>query len=460
MTTRPDGIESRLRRVLLVGLPVIWLVSGAVSLYLAREEVDELFDTRQVTMARLLMSSLPVEAAPQDLPAVLPFPPLSELGHAQLEDQMVAVWDASGRLRIADREGRLFPQTPHRTGFYAGELGGEVWRLYTLHDLSSGWHVTVGQRLGERDELILDASMTPLLPWLMALPLLLLANAGVIRRALQPIRAITAEMTTRRADDLRPLPSDDLPDELRPLMSAGNALLQRIAELRVRERRFTDCAAHELRTPIAALRLQWDALRARPVVSPDDLEALGEGIARVSRLTAQLLDLARAEDRLGIAVPAPIDWQALVAAVVSDCLPQAEAAGVEVACRWPASGPAAAWPLEGDADQLQMLLRNLLDNAIRHSPRSSEVEIDVGHHTLAVVDHGSGVPAEALEHLGERFYRVTGDTTPGTGLGLAIVGQIARVHGLMVAYTATPGGGLSVTLRSRPPEPAEDAEPT
>ena len=460
MAPRPDGIESRLRRVLLFGLPVIWLVSGAVSLYLARAEVDELFDTRQVTMARLLMSSLPIEAAPKDLPPVLPFPPLSELGHAQLEDQMVSVWDGSGRLRIADREGRLFPQTPHRTGFYAGELGGEPWRLYTLHDMSSGWHVTVGQRLGERDQLILDASMTPLLPWLMALPLLLLANAGVIRRALQPIRAITTELATRRADDLRPLPSDDLPDELRPLMSAGNALLQRIAELRQRERRFTDCAAHELRTPIAALRLQWDALRARPVVSPDDLKVLGEGIARVSRLTAQLLDLTRAEDRLGIAAPVRIDWQALVAGVVTDCLPQAEAAGVEVVCRWPAQGVAAAWPLEGDADQLQMLLRNLLDNAIRHSPRSAEVEIDVGSHTLAVVDHGSGVPDEALEHLGERFYRVTGDATPGTGLGLAIVGQIARVHGLSVAYTATPGGGLSVTLRSRPPEPPENADPT
>jgi len=460
MASRPDGIESRLRRVLLIGLPVIWLVSGAVSLYLAREEVDELFDTRQVTMARLLMSSLPVEAAPKDLPPVLPFPPLSELGHAQLEDQMVSVWDGSGRLRIADREGRLFPQTPHRTGFYAGELGGEAWRLYTLHDMSSGWHVTVGQRLGERDQLILDASMTPLLPWLMALPLLLLANAGVIRRALQPIRAITAELSARRADDLRPLPSDDAPAELAPLLSAGNALLQRIAELRQRERRFTDCAAHELRTPIAALRLQWDALRARPVVSPDDLKVLGEGIARVSRLTAQLLDLTRAEDRLGIAAPARIDWQALVAEVVTDRLPQAEAAGVDIVCRWPAQGAAAAWPLEGDAEQLQMLLRNLLDNAIRHSPRSSEVEIDVGSQTLAVVDRGSGVPAEALEHLGERFYRVAGDTTPGTGLGLAIVGQIARVHDLAVAYTATPGGGLTATLRSRLPQSTEDARPT
>jgi len=451
MASRPDGIESRLRRVLLFGLPVIWLVSGAVSLYLAREEVDELFDTRQVTMARLLMSSLPVEAAPKDLPPVLPFPPLSELGHAQLEDQMVSVWDGSGRLRIADREGRLFPQTPHRTGFYAGELSGEPWRLYTLHDMSSGWHVTVGQRLSERDRLILDASLTPLLPWLLALPLLLLANALVIRRALQPIRAITAEMVARRPDDLRPLASDDLPTELLPMMSAGNALLQRIAELRQRERRFTDCAAHELRTPIAALRLQWDALRARTSVSPADLQALGEGIARVSRLTAQLLDLTRAEDRLDLAAPARIDWSALVAGAVGDCLTQAETAGVEVVCKWPVSGPAAAWPLQGDADQLQMLLRNLLDNAIRHSPRDAEVSIVIAADSLAVIDHGSGVPPEALHSLGERFYRVAGDATAGTGLGLAIVGQIARVHGLEVAYAPTPGGGLTVTLRPRPP---------
>ncbi|MFZ4499741.1 MAG: hypothetical protein ACOYMX_08550, partial [Burkholderiales bacterium] len=125
MAKRPDGIESRLRRVLLIGLPVIWLVSGGVSVYLAHGEVDELFDTRQVTMARLLMSSLPFDKAPGELPPILPFPPISELGHAQLEDQMVAIWDGVGRLRLADREGRLFPQTPHRTGFYEAEFGGE-----------------------------------------------------------------------------------------------------------------------------------------------------------------------------------------------------------------------------------------------------------------------------------------------------------------------------------------------
>jgi len=331
MKTRAQGIESRLRRVLLLGLPLTWLISGVVSLYLARQEVDELFDTRQVTMARLLFSSLPVDSVPEELPPVPPFPPISEVGQAQLEDQMVAVWDGRGRLRIADREGRLFPQTPRVTGFYAGELGGEPWRLYTLHNEPSGWHVTIGQRLAERRELMLEASLTPLLPWLLALPLLLLANASVIRRALAPIRDITTEMFSRRPEDLRPLPTEDVPQELQPLMVAGNALLQRIADLRERDRRFTDCAAHELRTPIAALRLQWDALRARAAVSPGDLDSLGEAIARVSRLTGQLLDLTRAEDREGPVNPAQVDWQTLVAGAVGDCLAQAEAAGVQPA---------------------------------------------------------------------------------------------------------------------------------
>lgn len=447
MAKRPDGIETRLRRVLLFGLPVIWLVSGVVSVYLARQEVDELFDTRQVTMARLLLSSLPIASAPSDLPETLPFPPANELGHAQLEDQMVAVWDAGGRLRLADREGRLFPQTAHRSGFYAGELGGEPWRLYTLHSEASGWHITVGQRLSERDELMLDASLTPLVPWLLALPLLLLANASVIRRALAPVRAITAEMTARRAEDLRPLSSAGVPSELVPMMAAGNALLQRIAELRQRERRFTDCAAHELRTPIAALRLQWDALRGRSALVPDDLETLGRAIDRISRLTGQLLDLTRAEDRQAPVAPERIGWQNLLAGVVSDCLPAAERAGVDIVCRWPQSGEAAAWPLLGDADALQILLRNLIDNAVRHSPVGAEVAIELGHDRLTVVDHGRGVVPEMLARLGERFFRVTGDTTAGTGLGLAIVGQIARAHGLGVDYRPTLGGGLTVDLR-------------
>ncbi|MFZ4499711.1 MAG: ATP-binding protein, partial [Burkholderiales bacterium] len=318
------------------------------------------------------------------------------------------------------------------------------------HDESSGWHVTVGQRLGERDELMLDASLTPLIPWLLALPLLLLANASVIRRALQPIRAITAEMVARRPDDLRPLGSDDLPAELMPMMSAGNALLQRIADLRQREKRFTDCAAHELRTPIATLRLQWDAVRAKPAVSSADVQSLGDSIARVARLTGQLLDLARAEDRVASAAPAVIDWQTSIALVVSDCLAYAEAAGVEIGCDWPEAGPGAAWPLHGDADQMQMLLRNLLDNAIRYSPEGAEIRIVVGTDGLAVVDHGMGVSEEAMARLGGRFYRVAGDHTGGTGLGLAIVTEIARVHGLAVTYAMTPGGGLTVSLRRQP----------
>jgi two-component system sensor histidine kinase QseC len=459
MRAPAQGIETRLRGVLLIALPVIWLLSGLVSVYLARAEVNELFDTRQVTMARLLMSSLPFDKAPVELPPILPFPPLGELGYAELQDQMVAVWDGAGHLRMADREGRLFPPTAGGTGFYEAEFGGEPWRLYTQHDESTGWRVTVGQRLGERQALMLDASLTPLIPWLLALPLLLLANASVIRRALQPVRAITDEMAARRADDLRPLPSSDVPLELRPLMAAGNALLGRIADLRQREKRFTDCAAHELRTPIAALRLRWDAVRAKPVVSSADVQSLGDSIARVTRLTGQLLDLARAEDRVDVFTPVVIDWQASISGAVGDCLAQAEAAGVEIECDWPEAGPGAAWPLNGDADQIQMLLRNLIDNAIRHSPKGAHIRIVVGTDSLAVIDHGSGISEEAMGRLGERFYRVTGDTTTGTGLGLAIVSEIARVHGLAVAYATTPGGGLTVSLR-RKPQPATEAAVT
>ncbi|MBU3694445.1 MAG: two-component sensor histidine kinase [Rhodocyclaceae bacterium] len=446
MVSRQDGIERRLRRVLLLGLPAVWLVSGVASAFLARLEVDELFDTRQVTMARVMMASLPVEEMDDHPHALPPMPAPSLLGRAQLEDEMIAVWDRAGRVRIADRGGRMFPRTPARNGFYEAEFGAEPWRLYTLYDAPSGWQVTVGQRLAERNELMLDASATPLIPWLLALPLLLLANASVIRRSLRPIQAITAEMSARRADDLRPLPSEAVPEELRPLMMAGNALLGRIAGLRQRERRFTDCAAHELRTPIAALRLQWDRLRKRPSIVPADLDTLGEGIERMSRLTSQLLELSRAEDRTAISTPVAIDWPTLVAQVTSECLPQAQNRAVELVCNWPTAGTGSAWPLAGDADLMQILLRNLVDNAIRHSPRASEVVLDLRPAGLAVIDHGSGVAPEALAHLGERFFRVEGDTTPGTGLGLAIVGQIARLHRLAVHYRATPGGGLTVEL--------------
>ena len=195
------SLPRRLLLYLLIGAPVVWGVALLVSAQRARQEVNELFDTEIIRLALQVQATLVAAAAPGK---ILPTPPSA--GEADLRDLAIAVWDRQGQLMLVDREGVQLPRRADATGFVDMSLGGESWRVYYLQSQDGEWLVAAGQRGDERDELVRDLVGSQLLPWLLVLPVLLLAIAWAVRRALQPVRMLTSELQGRSADDLRPVP--------------------------------------------------------------------------------------------------------------------------------------------------------------------------------------------------------------------------------------------------------------
>lgn len=423
-------LQRRMMLLLLLSAPLVWAGALLFDLSRARAEINELFDTQLIRLARQVQSTLPLAALDAIEQPAIAEASQGPRGQAELEDMAIAVWNRDGRLLLVDREGALLPRDPQASGFREVMLDGSAWRVYYLQAESGQWLVAVGQVLAERNELVWDLIAGQLLPWALTLPLLLLVMAGAVRQALRPLRALTDEIDRRAPDDLRPLSSHDLPTDLQPLVNAMDTLLARTRETLDRERRFTADAAHELRTPLAAMQAQWDAAQLSGAPAS---EKVGQGLARLSRLVTQLLSMSRL-DRLHLGeAQVPIDWQAVTAQVFSDLLPLADRHRVELACDWPALG-SVPMPLTGDAALIESLLRNLLDNAVRHSPPGGTVSLRFGADGIDILDEGPGVPPEHLTRLGDRFFRPPGERQPGSGLGLSIVRRIASLHGLTIDW--------------------------
>jgi len=447
------SLQRRLLLYLLICAPLVWGVALYESIRQARYEVNEMYDAELIRLARQVQATLRSDAYLSSLSQPLPLKGSAESGTADVRDLALAVWDASGSLVLSDNEGVHLIHYPDAVGFRNESLHGKPWRTYYLQSASGAWLVAAGQRVKERDELVYSVTASQITPWILVLPALLIAMALAVNRALAPVRELTTELQARDATDLRRIPNSLTPTELKPLVHAMNGLFQRIEETLARERRFTADAAHELRTPLAVLRAQWDVVRR----SADGLEReqaeakLSKGMDRLDRLVTQMLALSQLESAVdsGSSAPMtrPVSWPEVVEQAISDCLPLAERRHIELACEWPPEG-VKPLPLTGNAHLLNVLLRNLLDNAVRYAPADSMVTLRVLADRLQVDNDGEPLPAAQIARMGERFYRPEGQLESGSGLGVSIVRRIAALHGLAVAIGArADGSGVQVTLR-------------
>ena len=356
------SLQRRLMIYLLVCAPFVWGVALYVSIDRSRDQVNELYDTELIRLARqvqaTLIPALPPAALAQEVPP-LPRPGGPDSGESDVRDLALAVWDADGRLLMSDREGVKLPYHRSAVGFVDQTVDSRRWRLYFLQ-ASSGQLVAAGQAAYERDELVLALVGSQIVPWLLVLPVLLLAMGWAVRRALAPIHELTDDLQARSGGDLAPVPDARAPAELRPLLAAMNSLFVRIDELLTRERRFTADVAHEFRTPLAVLRAQWDVVKRS---RSDGERAMAEGqmdagFGRMDRLVTQMLALSRAESATPELLRTEIAWPPVVEQVMGDCLDLAHRRGIELACHWPPS-KRPPFPLIADTHLMTVLLRNL-----------------------------------------------------------------------------------------------------
>jgi two-component system sensor histidine kinase QseC len=449
------SLQRRLLIYLLVSAPLVWAVALYVSVDRARSEVNELFDTEMIRLSRRVqatLGSMPHGGARAPR-GPLPAAGTPAAGAADVRDLAIAAWDAQGRQVLIDGDGMQLQRRVGVTGFVEEQLAGEAWRVYYLESEPGGWLVATGQAVEERDELVLGLTASQVVPWLLMLPVLLVAMAWAVRNALAPVHQLTAAVRRREPDDLRPVAQARAPSELRPLIDAMNGLFERVGQALDRERRFTADAAHELRTPLAILRAQWDVLRrSRTTAEREEAQRkLGAGLDRMDRLVTQMLALSQVESATALPRATEVRWQAVVEQAMSDCLPLAGRRHMELACEWPQANRI-PMPLLGDEHLLALLLRNLLDNALRYGTAGTQVTVRFGEDRLEVENEGTPLTAPQREHLGERFRRDETQPESGSGLGVSIVQRIARLHGLSVNFGACDDGqGVKAVVRYATP---------
>ncbi|MFG6177619.1 ATP-binding protein [Halomonas sp. THAF12] len=346
----------------------------------------------------------------------------SALYHHEERELSLGFWnrDGSPLLMGAEWSGSGAFPAPRKDGYTWVEYDGERWRVFSMFDEASGTWIRSGVSIEFMQELERKVALGNLVPMLLALPLLLVAMGWIVRRGLTPIGTLSREVAGRDDRDLSFL-DVEVPRELSGLRQAINDFISRLRETLERERRFTADAAHELRTPLAGLKIHLDNARAG---ERDSLDKAYRGVERLQRVVEQLLVLARL-DRREAREARDIDLYPLVLELVAELWPWAQARHQEMSLH----GVEALW-VRADPVEAGILIRNLLDNALRYTPEHGEVTIELsetaGGAVLAVRDSGPGIAEEALGTITERFRRAADQRITGSGLGLAIVQQLAE----------------------------------
>ncbi|NRF70827.1 sensor histidine kinase N-terminal domain-containing protein [Aquincola sp. S2] len=443
------SLERQLLAWLLAALLFGTAVLATVSYVVTLEEVDETFDDslRQIALA--------VAGTPGGAAALPPRPARAAVDDDRSEiDFVTQVWTPDGQLAYSSHPGLELPFS-RREGharIRGSDGNGGDWHRYTV--VTEQRVVQVAQRADERSDFALDSALTVM--WSLAAMVGVLAAllVAALRRGLRPLGRATRSVAERSATSLEPIGEAGLPRELQPLLRAINELLQRLSEALATQRRFVADAAHELRTPVTALRLQLQLLQ-RADDEADRAAALAElasGIERAQHLIEQLLHLSRLEPDAATRPFEPVDLGALARAVVGSLSIKADHKGIDL-------GADAEHGLRvpGDVHQLTILLSNLVENALRHGRSGGIVDVRADrlgpHPMLQVIDDGPGIAASERARVFDRFYRGEGaraesaDEGCGSGLGLAIVKAIAQRHGADVSLHDGPAGrGLEVRV--------------
>ena len=454
------SLRARLLGFVLMAILLAALLQAATAYRGALQQADALFDDHLQQVARTLQRNALVRGQAMD-------PDTEALMSTDGFDLYVQIWSQDGTPLFRSRHSALPPRAV--LGFSDLEAGGKKLRVYSLQTTLQT--VQIAQDLSARSARAQALAFKAVLPFAALTPLLMLAVWWVIRRALAPIERARRQVAQRAADDLSPLLNTGLPTEVRPLVDELNALFGRVQTAFEVQRNFVADAAHELRSPLTALKLQAQALRTanphgRDAASgeadlpPDDIARLNLGIDRAIRLVEQLLSLAR-EDA-GSATPQQpqaIDLASVVERAVAEVLPQAMHKRIDLGMTPIANR--ATWRITGQGDALNTLLRNLLDNAIKYTPPGGQVDVSVncspsatgtsgegGACTLSVEDSGPGIALAEQARVFDRFYRVsTASAEVGSGVGLSIVKVVAERHGATVALgTSARLGGLRVDV--------------
>lgn len=439
MTRHLSSLRARLLVFVLLAILGTALLQAALAYRAARAEADELFDYHMAQTAQSLRAGLPQGL----VTGVIPLP-----AEEQQFDFVLQIWTLDGTRVFASAARAELPQRAV-LGFADVEAHGTRYRVYSLQARSFVIQVAQDQRVRQR--MAGTLALRTALPIVLLAPALMLLVGWLVGHSLQPVARVRRQLAQRQPDALSPVDETALPDELQPLVHEFNALLQRMAQAFDAQQRFVADAAHELRSPLAALKLQVQGLhRAADAAARERaLQRLDAGIDRATRLIEQLLVLARQQAQASSGQsPVPVDLAPLLRQCVADAASEAQSRRIDLGL---VRADEACIP--GHPEALRILLRNLLENAIKYTPDGGRVDVALLREPdrcwIEVEDSGPGIAPGERERVLQRFVRLpeAGAVAPGSGLGLAIVQAVVQLHGATLALESSPAlGGLRVRV--------------
>lgn len=425
-----SSLRLRLMVVISFSAALIWLISTAVAWFQVRKEINEVFDAQQILFAQRLASS--------DLKTILiernhrPHAPRKRgFKPGSFDDDALAfaLFNANGDMLLHDGKlGENFPFAPKK-GFSHTRLNNDdhdEWRIFWLPSEDGRLIIAVGQELDYRDDLVEETVLSQMWIWLACLPLLLGLMIWMINRELRRLKQVGEQLSQRSPDDTQPL-STEAPNEILPLIQSLNHFFERTSNMLHRERRFTADAAHELRSPLAGLKVQAELAQMAgddTFMRDNALNNLTQGIDRAAQVIEQLLTLSRLDNLNALENREKIDWQALISSLISERYFHAQKRQIELKFE----AQSIQETQYGQPLLLSLMLRNLFDNAIHYCETGSQVSISLTQRGICIIDNGGGVADSDLAKLGQRFYRPAGQNEKGSGLGLSIARRIAELH--------------------------------
>jgi len=458
-----SSIRRRLLLMVLASVALVWAATLVSTFRHASEEVRRWQDTRLGEYAKLIAllgddDLLKLSRSHIDARIELPQP--NELASATIDSDIApreilfAVKDAQGRTIAASpaisKLGPLAPPPGSIDAPWSATLGGTVWRIETIRDANTGRLIQVMQTSNSRSDLARDAALHVSRPLLLGLPALALLVWLAIGRSLAPLRTLSDTIRARDATTFEPIDIERVPPEVRPLVDAIDQLLARLKQSIARERAFTSDAAHELKTPLAAIKVQAQVALAAEDATQRQLaiQRVVQGVDRSTRLAEQLLLLARLDEYERIPT-LPVELDAFVQEAIARHAERARQKQIEISFADPLDRTVLAEPL-----LISILLDNLFDNAIKYGRPGGHIDIglfdDGDAVSLVVRDDGQGVAPSEMPRLVDRFYRGVNAAAPGSGLGLSIVRRIVSYFNGRLTFEAGIGGaGLTVIVSLR-----------
>ncbi len=450
------SLRSRISVLVLAVIVVVLVPVVTLSYYFMIGEVDELSDARLAQNARTIHALVadtgasaavvaheivPWQREQRSLPSALP-------GHSYETQIGFQYWNDAHALLLHSANLREVAFDAAPIGFADISIGPHRWRVFTLLNDDQS-QVRVGERYDSRREISHALAIEAIVPFAIGLPLLALLVGWAVRVGLRPLRALADQLVERRPDNTQPLAIANSPREMEPVIAALNGLLERVRGLLRHERQFTANAAHELRTPLAGALMHVENAQAaaNAAIATEALDKAGVGLARLTRIVNQMLDLARWD-----AVAATHEFRAVdLRRCVDEELQELGALAADKDIEFAISSTPRACFVDGWEPGLRALLRNLLDNAIRYSFAGGRVTISIVPHEngtrLSIADHGPGVEPTRRGAMFERFQRGAEGLSEGSGLGLSIVARIAELHHARVTLAdADAHAGLRVDI--------------